>query len=565
MQKHSLLRTLLFVTLCCLLLPACRPGKLSSVLVYKNINGRTYVQGIDTLVTFSAMAIDSGRVIAIGENKELLDKYERAVVLDGSGKVLLPGLIDAHGHVMGLGQAALRVNLVGTTSLTDAMQRVKAFASEHPKSAWVVGRGWNQELWAEKRFPTAADIDKVVADRPVLLERVDGHAAVANTAALKAAGITAQTPDPKGGKIMHDAQGSPTGLLIDHAAALVERHIPQPTAEEQAQALSAAQDELVANGITAVHDAGIGADVWALYKSFADEKKLKLRIYCMIGGVGADFDSLSKNGPITDYADNRLTLRAVKLYADGALGSRGAALLQPYTDDPKNSGLLFDTPEALHAKMRKAAERGYQLCVHAIGDKANRVVLDGIELLNKSEQTSTAKLRHRIENAQIISPTDIPRFKRLNVIAGMQFTHATSDMNMAEARLGAARMPGAYAWQTLTTQGTVISGGSDFPVESCNPFLGLYAATTRQDITGQPPAGWYPQQRLSIPQALRAFTSSAAYAGFAEGQLGTLQPGARADFILIDGDVYGDPSTLKSNNVLETWVGGRLQYQKPRQ
>jgi predicted amidohydrolase YtcJ len=541
--------------------PGCRRQLAGGVLIYKNVKG--YTLAADSLVRFEALAVQHGRVLDYGKYDSLKKAFPWAVEVDGGNHALLPGFTDAHGHVMGLGYSRLHVDLVNIASLDKMVDKVAGYAKENPKSAWIVGRGWNQVLWPENRFPTAADLDKAVPDRPVFLRRVDGHAAVANTQALRNAGITDQTPDPQGGKIMRDAQGHATGLLIDHAMQLVEKHVPPPTDDDMARALEKSLAELRSFGITSVHDAGVDSRTWELYKRFAQEGKLSTRIYAMIGGVGAEFDKLSANGPIDTLYNDRLSLRAVKLYADGALGSRGAALLQPYTDDPKNNGLLFYPPDTLHAMMAKAAGKGYQVCVHAIGDRANRVALDGFEKLNKQKPIAAA--RHRIEHAQVVAPADFKRFAELGVIASVQPTHATSDMNMAEARLGPQRVKGAYAWRTFVENGVVVCSGSDFPVESANPLLGLQASVWRRDTTGKPKQGWYTEQALSRQEAFRAFTQHAAYAAHQEKVLGTLEKGKWADFVLVEHDpIVIGPNHIAQLRVLETWVAGRNVYQLPR-
>lgn len=527
-------------------------------LFVDRVNGYT-LDGSGRLQRFEAMLVERGRVVATGSHAELAPRAGKAEVLDGKGRTLLPGLIDAHAHVMGLGVALRRADLSATKSLDEALATVKAYAGAHAQAPWVQGQGWNQAVWKLGRFPTAKELDAVVADRPVWLERVDGHAGWANSAAMKLAGVDAQTQDPPGGRIERDADGKPSGVFVDAAMELVAKKIPPMDAQETEKALDAALAEMARVGLTGVHDAGVDADTVALFKRYADARKLTARLYAMIGGVGADFDRLAASGPLTGYGDGFLDVRSVKLYADGALGSRGAALLAPYSDDARNKGLLFHRPDEMTAMIAKAIGKGYQVGVHAIGDAANREVLDAFAAVYAAQ--GGKELRHRIEHAQIVDPADIPRFRTLGLIASMQPTHATSDMNMAEDRLGKSRMQGAYAWRTFLKQGTVIAAGSDFPVESPNPFYGLYSAVTRQDHDGRPPGGWYPRQDMTLPEALRAFTLDAAYAGHAEKSLGTLEAGKWADFILVDRDLFKDkPARIWSTVVLETWVGGRRVY-----
>jgi predicted amidohydrolase YtcJ len=394
----------------------------------------------------------------------------------------------------------------------------------------------------------------------VWLSRVDGHAAWANNAAMKLAGITKATPDPAGGRIERDADGNPNGVFVDGATELINAKLPAPSRQERIAALDTALAELASVGITGVSDAGIDLPTYLLYRQYADAHKLTARIYAMIRDTGADFDAISKNGPLLGYGNDFLTVRAVKLYADGALGSRGAAMLAPYADDPRNSGLLFLQPDALTAKISKAFGKGYQVGIHAIGDRANDEVLNSYAAAYKAHPAALT-LRNRVEHAQIVSLQDIPRFVSLHLIASMQPTHATSDMNMAEDRIGHERIAGAYAWRRFLQQGTLIAGGSDFPVESPNPFYGLYSAVTREDHQGQPPGGWYPGQDMTFIEALRAFTLDAAYAEHAETMQGTLEPGKWADFIVIDHDVVQDPpGKIWSTKVLQTWVGGKQVY-----
>ena len=537
------------------------PAASAADLLLRHVNGYT-LDGSGKLKRFQALLVNHGKVVATGTDAALARRAGHARVIDGGGRTLLPGLIDAHGHVMALGQALNQADLSTTTTLAAALATVKRFAAAHPDAAWVQGGGWNQVIWKLGRFPTAGDLDQAVADRPVWLSRVDGHAGWANSAAMKLAGITRDTRDPTGGRIERDAQGNPTGVFVDGATALIERRVPASTAQESAAMLDSALAALASVGLTSVDDAGIDLATWQLYRRYADQHRLTARIYAMIHGTGKDFDIISRHGPLIGYGNDFLTVRTVKLYADGALGSRGAALLAPYSDDPGNRGLLFQTPSALTAMIGKALGKHYQVAVHAIGDRANREVLDSFAAAYRLH--GGQELRNRVEHAQIVALDDIPRFVPLQLIASMQPTHATSDMNMAEDRLGHQRMAGAYAWRRFLQQGTVIAGGSDFPVESPNPFFGLHAAVTRQDHHDQPPGGWYPQQRMTLIEAFRAFTLDAAYAAHQEHTLGTLEPGKWADFILVDHDIFADaPERLWSTRVLQTWVAGKQVFALP--
>jgi len=554
-------RSLCLSLLVLLGLSALAPAVRAADLLLRHVNGYT-LDHSGRLQRFQALLVDHGKVVATGTDAALTRRAGHARVVDGGGRTLLPGLTDAHGHVMALGQTLNQADLSATTTLAAALVTVKSFAAAHPDAAWVQGGGWNQVIWKLGRFPKASELDQAVADRPVWLSRVDGHAGWANSAAMKLAGITRDTRDPAGGRIERDAWGNPTGVFVDGATALIERRIPAPSAQESAAMLDSALAALARVGLTSVDDAGIDLATWQLYRRYADQHRLTARIYAMIHGTGKDFDTISRHGPLIGYGNDFLTVRTVKLYADGALGSRGAALLVPYSDDPGNRGLLFQTPAALTAMIGKALGKHYQVAVHAIGDRANREVLDSFAAAYKLH--GGQDLRNRVEHAQIVAPDDIPRFVPLQLIASMQPTHATSDMNMAEDRLGHQRMAGAYAWRRFLQQGTVIAGGSDFPVESPNPFFGLHAAVTRQDHHDQPPGGWYPQQRMTLIEAFRAFTLDAAYAAHQEHTLGTLEPGKWADFILVDHDIFADaPERLWSTKVLQTWVAGKQVFALP--
>jgi len=523
-----------------------------------NVNG-IQVGADGKLEHFNRLLIgDDGKVIQTIAPNVLADVNAQARV-DGGGRTLLPGLIDAHGHVMGLGFAALQLDLVGTASVSEFQQRIRDFAAARPSDPWLTGRGWNQELWAEKRFPTAADIDAVVADRPVVLERVDGHAVVANSAALRAAGVTAATKDPVGGKVERDSNGNPTGLLIDSASELVGKVVPSPTPAQRDEALSKAQQALLSVGVTAAADMGTSVDDWATFRRAGDAGRLNFRIMSYSSDT-APMLAIEGNGPTPWLYGDRLRMGGIKLYADGALGSRGAWLKRPYSDKPDTRGLQFLQDAELMAKANEAAKRGVQVAVHAIGDAADAQVISTYEALSK---TYGKDRRWRIEHFQIADPDDIPRLAPAGIIASMQPTHQTSDRLMAEKRLGLDRLPGAYAWQSVIKSGAQIAFGSDFPVESPNPFPGLSAAVSRQDMNGQPPGGWIPSERVSFEQALSGFTRDAAYAGFAEQKIGSLEPGKWADFIIVDRDLSAvDPQTLARTQVLETWVAGKKVWER---
>ena len=498
------------------------------------------------LQRFTGLVIgDDGKVKALLGQGEARPAADRRV--DAGGKVMLPGLIDAHGHVMGLGVAALQLDLTGTASLADLQERLRAYAAANPGDGWIQGRGWNQELWADKRFPTSADLDAAVSDRPVWLGRVDGHAAVANSAALKAAGVAAATRAPSGGTIDN-------GLFVDAAMGLVESKVPPPTAADYDAALAKSQELMLSVGLTAAADMGTSPDDWAAMNRAGQAGRLNVRVLGYAGGIPA-MRAINGGKPSDWLYGDRLQLGGVKLYSDGALGSRGAWLKAPYHDKPDTRGLSLITDAELDRQTTEAATNGHQLAIHAIGDAANAQVIGAFERLNRA---TTGNRRWRIEHVQVVDPADMPRMKSAGIIASMQPTHQTSDDNMAGARLGEARLAGAYAWQSIARLGIPLAFGSDFPVESPNPFHGLSAAVSRSDPNGQPPGGWRPHERVSFEQALHGFTLGAAYAGFAESRIGSLEPGKWADFILVDRDVSRvTPVELAGTQVIETWVAGK--------
>lgn len=527
--------------------------------VIHNVEG--YTSSNSGIVEFSTLVIsDDGRVVATG-NAGLRSEFPDAVHIDGGGKTVIPGLVDAHAHVSGLGFLKTSLDLTGVRSVEDAVAAIARYRKDKPHARWITGRGWNQVLWPVKAFPTAAHIDAVVSDRPVWLRRIDGHAGWANSAAMQLAGITADTPDPVGGKIVRDDNGHATGVFIDRAMALITEHVPRPDKAEQRAAIKAAVDTLLSEGITSVHDAGIGIENAEVYLSMADDNELAMRIYAMTGGADDVLDAIGE--PIRAYGNDHLDIAAVKLYTDGALGSRGAAMIEPYSDDPENRGLPFWTQDELNAMVEKANRMGFQVGIHAIGDLGNRMSLDAFA---KAQDGKPSALRNRIEHSQIVTLEDIPRFAELGIIASMQATHATSDMNMAEDRVGPQRILGGYAWRRMLDAGVVLANGSDFPVELSNPFHGLYASVTRRGRDGEPEDGWYADQALTRAEALHSFTLAGAYAAHQEDRLGSLEPGKWADFILVDRNYFTIPAAeIDDIVVLETWVGGEKVYTREDQ
>ncbi len=482
-------------------------------------------------------------------------------LLDGKGQYVIPGMIDAHAHVMGIGFAALTLDLSDTVSLADAQARISAFAAENPGNRWIIGTGWNQEKWGLGRFPTAAELDTVVADRPVWLERVDGHAGWANTAAIKLAGVTAASTDPVGGRIERIIGSKlPSGIFVDAAMELVMGKMPKPRPEDRDLALQEAQAILLRNGVTAVADMGTSIEDWQGFRRAGDNGSLKIRIMAYAGGVEA-MELIGGPGPSPWLYEDRLRLNGVKLYLDGALGSRGAWLKQPYADDPANIGLPFMNSSQLRNLMSRAALDKFQVAIHAIGDAANAEVLAALEDMSGTYQGDR---RWRIEHAQIVDPAELALFGRHGIIASMQPVHQTSDRTMAETRLGPDRLAGAYAWHSIAAAGARLAFGSDAPVESVDPFAGLAAAITRMDAAGQPFGGWLAQERVTREQALTAFTYGGAFAGFAEGRFGRLVEGERADFLVVDRDpMMASPDQIRAITVLQTWVGGRRVHDSP--
>ncbi|MGV8921754.1 MAG: amidohydrolase [Thermomonas sp.] len=516
--------------------------------------------------TATAMAWDaSGRVLAVGDAKDLAARFPGATRIDAGDATVIPGLIDAHGHVMGLGLALMQANLVGAASKPEVMARLREFEKTLVPGEWLLGRGWDQNDWPDTAFPAAADLDAAFPDRPVWLERVDGHAGWANSAALRA---LAASPAGKamlnsgkadGGKVVAGADGKPSGILVDGAMEPMNAVLPEAGAAHYEQALGRALALLASDGLTGVHDMGVSRQGLALYKRFADGGRLSLRIDAYADGDKEALADLCKDG-LYRHAGGRLEMRGVKMYIDGALGSRGAALLADYSDEPGNRGLLVTAPDAFEASVRKAKGCGVQVATHAIGDRGNRLVLDTYErVLGDDAKTD---MRWRVEHAQIVSPEDLGRFAKLGVIASMQPTHATSDMPWAHERLGEARLAGAYAWRDLINSGAHLALGSDFPVESPDPRLGLYSAVTRQDREGHPPGGWFPAQRMTAAEALRGFTADAAWAGFDEDQVGRLAPGLHADFVILATDPLTVPaSEIDDLKIRSTWVDGKPVYE----
>ena len=527
----------------------------ASTLIY-NVNGYTMNDG--ERVEFVGLEFDRGKVTLLHRSGDSVAASDAENRIDGQGATLLPGLIDAHGHVTSHGRALSAVDLVDSPSEADSAARVKAFAEANPEREWIRGRGWNQVLWPDKQFPDRESLDAVAGYRAVALERIDGHAMWASSKALELAGIGRDTPDPEGGQIIRDENGRATGVLIDNAMDLVYEVMPPVTDAEMATYARVALEDLARLGVTSVHDAGITAQEVRAFQSLRDRGQMPVRVYAMLSVLDPGNDAYLRQGPIID-PQHMLDIRSVKISADGALGSRGAALFRDYSDMPGQKGLLLVNDEQLDRHIDRSMAAGYQVNIHAIGTKANARVLDFLEDLTRKHDSRD--LRHRNEHSQIIRPEDIPRFAEIGVVASIQPTHATSDKNMAGDRLGEERLVGAYAWRKLLDSGAHLAGGSDFPVESANPFYGLHAAVTRQDRDNQPPGGWLPAEKLTRDETLSLFTEWAAWAAHQEDVIGRLLPGYAADFILVRDDFFTEPAEdIWKNEVLGTWVAGRRVF-----
>jgi len=509
----------------------------------------------------AAVLVRGGVIAEVGTADALRQAHPLAHVVNASNATILPGLTDAHGHLYGLGLSLDTVHLAGAGTYDDAIARMKDRASRastnDPGSDWIIGRGWDQNRWPSKQFPTKEPLDAAISGHPVWLKRVDGHAGLANSAALRAAGVTRDTHDPDGGRIVRDANGEPTGLFIDTAQELIESRIPEISFALRKERVLAAARTIAANGLTEMHDAGADDETIRAVRELIDEGRFPIRVSIMVGDDSKALNEWFARGPLLDYK-HRLTVRSIKLYADGALGSRGAALLAPYSDDPSNTGLEIARPSHILDVAKRALAAGFQVNTHAIGDRGVRNVIDAYE-----QAGVTPPKRFRIEHFQVVAPGDFARLVQHGIIASMQPTHATSDMPWAEQRLGPERIRGAYAWRTVLNAGGRLALGSDFPVEDVNPFFGIYSAVTRQDQQGTPAGGWYPSQKLTLSEAIRGFTSDAAFAAFEETTRGTIEPGKLADFTIVDGDLYTMPeSRLFDAKVRMTVVGGEVVYQK---
>ncbi|MBI5474469.1 MAG: amidohydrolase [Ignavibacteriae bacterium] len=524
------------------------------------LNGVVYTVD-DANSVAEAIAIRENEIAAVGTTEEIRSHFEADTVIDLKGKAVYPGFTDAHAHFEGLGALLSNLNLEGTTSVEQIRTKVAEWAATLPEGMWLRGRSWDQNDWETKSFPIHQMLDDVAGDHPAYLKRIDGHALWVNKKALDLAGVTKATAEPPGGMIMRDADGNPTGVLIDNAIDLIDSVMPAPSVEERTRAVESAVQECLRVGLTEVHDMGVDKELIDIYKKLIEQSRFPFRIYAAIGGTGKDWQEYLRSGPDIGQNDERLTVRALKLYVDGALGSRGAALIEPYTDDPGNRGLTLTSSEALRTASAQALDKGFQVCVHAIGDRANHIALNIFEDVFKANRIKADGARFRVEHVQVLDELDIPRFAKANVIPSMQPTHCTSDMYWAEDRLGPTRVKFAYAWRSLLNTGCIIPGGSDFPVERPDPLRGFYAAITRQDEANWPNGGWYPDQRMTREEALKAFTTWAAYAAFEERRRGSIEVGKLADIVVLSNDIMKcDVSEILKVRVLHTIVGGEVAY-----
>jgi len=512
----------------------------------------------------SAMAVRDGRVQFVGSEREaMLLKGPSTKMLDAGGQTIIPGMVDAHAHLFELGTFLKNIDLTDTRSYDAIVSRVAARIKDVPPGRWVIGRGWDQNKWGDTRFPTHEALSRISPNNPVVLERVDGHALLVNAAAMRAAGVTAATKDPAGGRIEHGANGEPTGVFVDNAMSLIDKVIPPLPHDDMRSAALAAIAESNKYGLVGLHDPGEPREVLDLFEELAKAGTFSLRVYAMISDDSAAIEHYFQRGPQSALYDGHLWIRAIKLYADGALGSRGAALLDPYADDPKNIGLLKSTPAHLQDVATRALQHGFQVATHAIGDRGNRVALDAYEGALKA--VPTVDHRFRIEHVQILDHADVPRFAQLGIIPSMQAVHQTSDMYWASTRLGYARTLGAYAWRSLLNTGVIIPNGSDFPVERVNPLYSFHSAVSRQDDNNWPPGGWFPEQRMTREEALKSMTIWPAYAGFMETLTGSLTPGKYADFVILDQDIMTIPeSSILGTRVIATYIAGKAVYERGR-
>jgi len=534
-----------------------QPQQVADLIV---VNARVHTVD-DGRPMVSAFAVKDGRFMLAGSDTEIRALAGPSTrVIDAGMSTIIPGMVDAHAHLLNLGTSLRQVKLAGSATYEEVIARVVEFSRTMKPGEWIIGRGWDQNLWPGQQFPTHHALSRAVPNNPVVLTRVDGHALLANAMAMKAAGVTAASRDPEGGRIERLADKSPSGVFVDNAEGLVTRAIPPASEQQRREAVIAAVAEANSWGLVGLHDAGVSRSTIDIYESLAREGSFNLRAYVMISDNSADIAHYAARGPQNGLHDGRIWIRSIKLYSDGALGSRGAALLAPYADDPANSGLLVSAPAHIERVALDGLRSGFQVAVHAIGDRGNRIALDAFASALKA--APTADHRFRVEHAQVISLDDIPRFAQLGVIPSMQGSHQTSDMGWAEARVGPERIKGAYAWRSLLDHGGIIPNGSDFPVEEVNPLISFHSAVTRQAPSNLPPGGWYPEQAMTRAEALKSITIWPAWAAFQEKSMGSISPGKYADFVMLDRDIMSvAPEQILDARVRSTWLGGRAVYE----
>ncbi len=554
----AVLAGLLLVLPCCSRRPAGKTDPNGASLVLRH--GTVYTVDEET-PRAEGVAIRQDRIVFVGSDEELEAWIGPGTqVIDLRGRTVVPGLIDSHVHMEWYGRYQEELSLYGTRSYDEVLERVRARLEDAPAGAWVIGHGWDQTDWEGSALPSHERLSAISPQNPVWLLRDGGHSWLANERAMALAGISGETPDPEGGEILRDpATGRPTGIFVDRAAELITQHIPPRSRDDTARHILDAVDDAVSVGLTGVHDAGISYETIEIYRDLAHQGRLKLRVYAMLGGNELYLDDYFQHPPLIGMADHHFTMRSIKLAIDGAMGSRGALLFEDYSDRPGHRGTLLREPGLIETIAADALQRGFQVNVHAIGDRGTHLVLDAFEQALAEHPKNDH--RFRIEHVQLVSLDDIPRFKQLGVIASMQQTHATSDMDWAEDRVGAGRLPGNYAWRKILDSGAVLAGGSDIPIESINPLYSLYAAVTRQSPEGLPPGGWTPAERMTREEALKSFTIWAAHAAFEEEIKGSITPGKLADLVVFSRDIMRiPPKDLLTTKAVMTLVGGEIVY-----
>jgi predicted amidohydrolase YtcJ len=551
-----------------LLLAAACAGSADSAPTQLVLRNGTIYTADDSMPTASAVAVQDGKIVFVGSDDEI-EAYigEGTRVVDLAGRFAYPGFVDAHAHFTGIGQREQTLSLQGINSKSEFLDKVAAAAAKAQPGEWVVGRGWIETFWDPPVFPTRFELDRVAPNNPVLLTRADGHASVANSAALALAGITGTTTAPPGGAINLDVDGQPTGMLIDRAQGMVGRLVPAEDEASLERALELASERSARLGWTQIQDAHGSWPEIARMRKLYNEGRIKVRLYKTVTGPGAGADSLIAMGPLAPEFDDMLTIRTIKVVIDGALGSRGAALLEPYSDDPHTRGLIVSDTVELKGLFERALRAGIQIEAHAIGDRANRVLLDMFEVAMQNvpeSERAVANPRWRNEHAQIVHPDDLARFKELGIIASMQPSHAIGDLFFVPARIGLERTKGAYAWKTFLDMGVPVAGGSDAPVELGEPMIEFYAAVARKSLDGKDGPGWHPEEKVSRTEALKLFTLYPAFAAFEEDRAGSVTVGKRADFTILDRDIMTipEPEILQTKNVM-TVVGGAVVYEAP--